>query len=331
MLFLLKTAVFNSLFASFSQIGSVDKLVRAFTKNKQKGIKMMTASFTMIKRCLVAVAMIVLLNGQSAAGNADFGDKGGVIRFHTTVPGYNVCSAADWERVLDRLEDFIPRSFFAQRVRGLSMGSGRELSSCKTCGSYCYYTGYGCPKLATRRLDEVTGDSNGSPNVVDEPRTLQTTCAADDACCNQLQEFEQKMGELQQQVGSTCAAWVATRDIFCSADTGVCQPTNVDLLGDKVVNQMPTASVTNICKSHDVSFRADTDFFLGRVNFVLRKAGAIVATKKYDQGPFYYFGTTGATGAMATGRFGVGSYTLTVSSDYAPTKTITVPFRVFDC
>jgi hypothetical protein len=90
------------------------------------------------------------------------------------------------------------------------------------------------------------------------------------------------------------------------------------------------SSTTSFCHSRNVTFAAATEFFMGVVSFTVRNtASHAQTTHDVAQSPCYYLGSTEANGSSplpVTTKFDVGTYTLSIASEYTPTLVTTVPF-----
>lgn len=222
----------------------------------------------------------------------------------------------------------------ATNNRGLGWMSD---AGCKRCGPYCSYPGTGgCPKTSRRRRQ-----LNGV-NATTTTNSANTTTAAPTLCvASQVQAMNAALIGVKALVSSPCKSFIDARSVQCVPSTTNCGIIGIHLInaiGDSVnathietYSARHNGTILSFCKSQKVSFHAETDFFIGRVNFVIRGVGHSFASNRTENAePYYMYGNNGDS---IDGKYfsTVGNYSLTITSEYDAQNNVTVAFQTRNC
>jgi hypothetical protein len=204
--------------------------------------------------------------------------------------------------------------------------------------------------LVVQQPDSTGGGSVGGGANGGYMTPLPMTLAS---CQAKIPAIHAALDTLQPSLTPPCRALVSAplRDITCqefTTDCGVQQVklVNADensILSSNVVSSSTTTSVTStaFCQSVGVSFEAAAKFSVGLVRFVVSSSTAgssstesdvvVVYNRTATEAPFYFNGET-ALGEPKGVNFPLGTYTMTITSDYSPLSGgQSFPFTVNNC
>jgi hypothetical protein len=229
-----------------------------------------------------------------------------------------------------------------QRRRHLRQQNERRLT-CRYCGPLCYWPAPGCPNRGRRRrLEESGGTTERAAAAAGGTlRQLENTTAVPSVAslqCNSttIAAMHAAITALQPSLSSTCRALVATRTVECASvatECGILAVQLVNATSDTVLGKdLVSDEMVHFCKTDHVTFHAVTDFFIGRVNFVVQSmsgAGTYFANRTETVEPYYMHGNMGTE--IDGTYFPVGNYSLTVTSEYDPMQSKTFRFRSNRC
>jgi hypothetical protein len=85
----------------------------------------------------------------------------------------------------------------------------------------------------------------------------------------------------------------------------------------------------SFCQSEGISFEAATKFSVGLVHFVVSAPTGVVYNRTATKAP-YYFNGENALGPKGV-TFPLGTYTMTITSDYEPLSSKSFAFTVKNC
>jgi hypothetical protein len=290
----------------------------------------------------LSLALATLAALLTALPSMVVGEIAHVVIFNGNVPSPDLsCTEAEWASIRNAII-----SGASSRVRHLSGKSSapglkgeaaaehqplvhRRAQSCSGCGPYCGHGGYGCPggKGGRRRVVQKRVRKAAQKTVVS---TGNRKLLTQEECEAKIPAVGDALDELQPTLSTTCSALVgSSRDITCSEFTTDCDITSVSLVNaaSNMVISTLLSSGTTFCNSTKVNFLAATEFFLGNVSFAV--SGPNILHNRTDtHDPYYMYSRRG----MPLGRyFPSGDYTLTVQSQYDPTRTKTIKFRANHC
>jgi hypothetical protein len=122
------------------------------------------------------------------------------------------------------------------------------------------------------------------------------------------------------------------RKVECVETTDNCFVEQFDLWDARlnflmVPNLPPTG--TTFCMRKRVTFRAQTNFFIGKMYFVIRGSNGYFANKTEWAAPYFFKGEDGPD--VHGSLFPPGNYTVTATAEDNPLHTKTISFRSRAC
>jgi hypothetical protein len=260
----------------------------------------------------------------------------------------------------------LSRKVVAASEEGEEMPRGRKLNCPTGCGPYCWGSGTGCPggmgrrnrrvkesKAASRRhvrktreqqpdqelerqlpgfLDSTSGGVGGG---IANPGVMTPLPMTMDTCRAKIPTIHAALNALQPSLTPPCQALLsAPRNITCQEFTTDCDiklvkmvSTDESSMQSVSVSSSPTGK--SFCQSEGISFEAATKFSVGLVHFVVSAPTGVVYNRTATKAP-YYFNGENALGPKGV-TFPLGTYTMTITSDYEPLSSKSFAFTVKNC
>jgi hypothetical protein len=244
------------------------------------------------------------------------------------------CEATQWTLVQTTIANAGKRRFLANR---------RRLNgSCTGCGPYCVKSGAGCVIRGRRALDETSADAAGTIRGKDAVVASESNNAAHrelGSCDTEMARVHSALDALAPTLTAPCRSLIAfhQRNFTCTATTQDCFVQSFNLW-DARTNTIITTGFTSggwFCGSYrrravPVSFEAKANFYIGKMQFVVRGGTNTFWNRTEYTAPYFLNGNydTGAPGPV---YFNAGDYVLTATSEDDARQAKSISFQVRNC
>jgi hypothetical protein len=247
------------------------------------------------------------------------------------------CDAAQWTLVQTTIATAGKRRFLADR---------RRLNgSCTGCGPYCVKSGTGCV-IRGRRLDETNGDATetnlGNTAVVVPSESTDAAHRELVACDTEMGEMARvhaALDALAPNLTAPCRSLISSqRNFTCAKTTQDCFVQSFNLWDVRTNSIMTTdfKSGGSFCGSIKrrlvpVSFEAQANFYIGKMQFVVRGVGNGYFANRTEYSAPYFLNGNCDNGAPGPVYFHAGDYVLTATSEDDARQAKSISFQVRNC
>jgi hypothetical protein len=253
------------------------------------------------------------------------------------------CDATQWALVETTIHTAAKRR--RRRLAEPTNNNRRFLGgACTGCGPYCVKSGAGCIIQGRRLLEnEVMGAPE--PPMDTTTSTSTTTVHRELGACDQeMSRVTAALDALLTQttpspLADSCRASIAlsSRKFTCVQTTQDCFVQSFDLW-DARNNVVLTTNFTSggsFCgyrnrRSLPVSFEAKSNFYIGKMQFVVRGPNNFLTNRTEYSAPYFLNGNY-ANGAPGPVGFYPGDYVLTATSEDDAKQAKSISFRVTSC
>jgi hypothetical protein len=231
----------------------------------------------------------------------------------------------------------------AKGRRRLAEPRRRLGNPCTGCGPYCVKSGTGCVIHGRRVLAEGADSTDRMENEVVAPEsTTDVTVAHRElgACDVEIGRVTTALDALVPTLVDSCRALIAPalRNFTCVQTTEDCFVQSFNLWDARLntITIMDFKSGGSFCGSRrnrllPVSFQAKSNFYIGKMQFVVRGVGNNYFSNRTEYSAPYFLNGNYDNGAPGGVFFYAGDYVLTATSEDDARQAKSISFRVNNC
>jgi hypothetical protein len=259
-----------------------------------------------------------------------------IYQFNNGVQDANkFCDEAQWTLVQTTIANAGKRRFLAnhRRLNG----------SCTGCGPWCVKSGTGCV-IKGRRLEENSATASTMEPImenehVNAPESAHGAHRELGACDPELVRITNALNSLAPTLTAPCRALITSqRNFTCVPTTQDCFVHSFNLWDARFNTIMTTdfKSGGSFCGSRKnrllpVSFEAKSNFYIGKMQFVVRGVGNNYFANRTEYSAPYFLNGNYDNGAPGAVVFNPGNYVLTATSEDDARQAKSISFRVDSC
>jgi hypothetical protein len=208
---------------------------------------------------------------------------------------------------------------------------GRSLKTCTGCGPYCVVGGTGCVIKGRRRLVGEDVPKGTVSDIAQEPSPSGQRHLGQ--CDGDIAAIAASLDALSPNLTSECRSLInSPRNITCVQTTENCFIESFNLWDARNGFIMASRFTGgSFCRRKMVSFEAKTNYYLGKIQFVVRGPGNYFTNRTEHTAPYFLTGNNDKGAPFGTTFVREGDYTLTATSMDDSKRAKTISFQVRNC